>query len=137
MHFQLLTRVLLLLVQFGILAVALPNIGISNVEKTLAEAATDMVDNMLESSEPSESSTTTTTKSEKMPAAAPAAAGGSDAIEEKCAAARFGGVARPEEQPKKRTAPKRPALVLRRSSSWSGEKVVFGGTLKSGRWLGQ
>ena len=135
MHLQLLTRVLLLLVQFGILAVALPNLGTKNVEKTLAEAATDFVDNMLESSEPSDSgaTTTTTTAPENIPAA-----GGPEAIEAQCSAARFGGVARPEEQPKKRTAaPKRPALVLRRSSSWSGEKVVFGGTLKSGRWLGQ
>ena len=133
MHLQLLTRVLLLVVQFGILAVALHNVGTKNVEKTLAEAATDFIDNMLESSESSESSATAATKSENMPAAA---GGGPDATEAQGAAVRFGGVARPEEQPKKRTAPKRPALVLRRSSSWSGEKVLFGGTLKSGRWLG-
>lgn len=110
----LLTRLLLLLIQFTILALALDS------KPTLADTAADIVDSMLDdTSPPIDTSPSLENEAQCMPAATEE--GGGEMVQ----------------GPEVMKTRKRPPM-LRRSSSWasSREKVEFVGVLGSGRWLG-
>ena len=57
MHLPLLTRILVLIVQFGILVIALPNVG--TPDKTMADSANEIMDNLLDSDSNTEPVTAT------------------------------------------------------------------------------
>lgn len=128
----LLTRLLLLLIQFTILAFAFPNLSSKPTDQTLLDTAADIVDSLLDP--PSDTTPGAETETQCI------------AVTEEHCVAEDGVVVRQEGPGKveereegggKVEKRKRPPM-LRRSSSWanSREKIEFVGVLGSGRWLG-
>lgn len=117
----LLTRLLLLLIQFTLLALALDSKPSSPLT-TLADTAAEMVDCVLDPGTDTGPAVDTSPQADTSPAA--------EAEAERKEVVGKGGGGETEMR-------KRPPM-LRRSSSWasSRERVQFVGVLGSGRWLG-
>lgn len=126
----LLTRLLLLLIQFTILAFAFPNLSSKPTDQTLLDTAADIVDSLLDP--PSDTTPGAETETQCIAATEEHCAG-----EEAQQVEVVGKVEVREEEGGKVEKRKRPPM-LRRSSSWanSREKIEFVGVLGSGRWLG-
>lgn len=154
------SRLFLLLIQFAILAFALPNIDTKTIEKTLSDTASDIADSILE---PSVSDSPAENEAKCMAGSIGDVVMKENAIIQENVLMHVDDIQTPMATPlatpmeeeaimmgategilveggvvkeRGRGVVRRPAL-LRRSSSWSGEKGYLGsGVLGSGRWLG-